>query len=103
MWAKVAEEMDIPWRAVEAMHWQLGRDDIAQRAGVVPFTLETGPHTLPLPSRLIYMRSNPNMPTPGPAPQAPSQPPRYGGANLPSVADIMDVLYDTHEGQHLFP
>lgn len=24
MWAKVAEEMQVPWRAAEAMHWQLG-------------------------------------------------------------------------------
>ncbi|KAI1373727.1 hypothetical protein F4677DRAFT_187116 [Hypoxylon crocopeplum] len=40
MWAKVAEEMAIPWRAAEAMHWQLGADDIAHRAGnTTPFTL----------------------------------------------------------------
>lgn len=39
MWAKVAEEMQIPWRAAEAMHWQLGETDMARRAGVVPFTL----------------------------------------------------------------
>ncbi|KAK3946169.1 MYB DNA-binding domain-protein [Diplogelasinospora grovesii] len=39
MWAKVAEEMQIPWRAAEAMHWQLGEYDMARRAGVIPFTL----------------------------------------------------------------
>ena len=39
MWAKVAEEMAIPWRAAEAMHWQLGEADMARRAGVVPFSL----------------------------------------------------------------
>lgn len=39
MWAKVAEEMAIPWRAAEAMHWQLGEQDMARRAGVVPFAL----------------------------------------------------------------
>ncbi|KAK7980619.1 hypothetical protein PG989_013076 [Apiospora arundinis] len=39
MWAKVAEEMAIPWRAAEAMHWQLGEHDMARRAGVVPFAL----------------------------------------------------------------
>src|SRR5690348_10896715 len=39
MWAKVAEEMMVPWRAAEAMHWQLGEHDMARRAGVVPFTL----------------------------------------------------------------
>ncbi|KAJ4307136.1 hypothetical protein N0V88_000513 [Collariella sp. IMI 366227] len=39
MWAKVAEEMQVPWRAAEAMHWQLGESDMARRAGVVPFSL----------------------------------------------------------------
>lgn len=39
MWSKVAEEMAVPWRAAEAMHWQLGEADMARRAGVVPFSL----------------------------------------------------------------
>ncbi|KOS22956.1 snRNA-activating protein complex subunit 4 [Escovopsis weberi] len=39
MWAKVAEELQVPWRAAEAMHWQLGETDMARRAGVVPFSL----------------------------------------------------------------
>ncbi|KAI5462270.1 hypothetical protein BGZ63DRAFT_355137 [Mariannaea sp. PMI_226] len=39
MWAKVAEEMAVPWRAAEAMHWQLGESDMARRAGVIPFSL----------------------------------------------------------------
>ena len=38
MWAKIAKEMGIPWRAAEAMHWQLGEEDIARRAGTVPFS-----------------------------------------------------------------
>lgn len=29
----------MPWRAAEAMHWQLGEVDMARRAGVVPFSL----------------------------------------------------------------
>ncbi len=41
MWSKVAEEMQIPWRAAEAMHWQLGEQDMARRAGVVPFSLSS--------------------------------------------------------------
>ncbi|KAH7012711.1 uncharacterized protein B0I36DRAFT_223834, partial [Microdochium trichocladiopsis] len=39
MWAKVAEEMGIPWRAAEAMHWHLGEVNMAERAGVTPFCL----------------------------------------------------------------
>src|SRR5579862_3653707 len=41
MWSKIAEEMAIPWRAAEAMHWQLGEQDMAKRAGVLPFTLSS--------------------------------------------------------------
>ncbi|KFY81551.1 hypothetical protein V500_11304 [Pseudogymnoascus sp. VKM F-4518 (FW-2643)] len=58
MWAKVAEEMGVPWRAAEAMHWQLGEADMARRAGVVPFSLSSAPadapahgHARPLSSR----------------------------------------------------
>ncbi|KAK0386566.1 hypothetical protein NLU13_6401 [Sarocladium strictum] len=39
MWSKVAEELAVPWRAAEAMHWLLGEADMARRAGVVPFSL----------------------------------------------------------------
>ena len=42
MWAKVAEDLGVPWRAAEAMHWQLGEHDMARRAGVVPFSMAPG-------------------------------------------------------------
>ncbi|OJD09460.1 hypothetical protein ACJ73_10297 [Blastomyces percursus] len=38
MWAKIAEEMSIPWRAVEAMHWQLGEQEMARQSRTVPFS-----------------------------------------------------------------
>ncbi|KAA8896796.1 hypothetical protein FN846DRAFT_270929 [Sphaerosporella brunnea] len=41
MWQMIAKEMGIPWRAAEAMHWQLGEQDMAHRAGVVPFSLSS--------------------------------------------------------------
>ena len=41
IWSKIAEEMAIPWRAAEAMHWQLGEQEMARRAGVVPFSLSS--------------------------------------------------------------
>jgi hypothetical protein len=41
MWGKVAQEIGLPWRAVEAMHWQLGEQNMARRAGVVPFSLSS--------------------------------------------------------------
>ena len=42
MWAPLASELGIPWRAAEAMHWQLGENDMARRAGVTPFSLAGG-------------------------------------------------------------
>src|SRR5947209_6629194 len=51
MWAPVAEEMSIPWRAAEAMHWQLGEQEMARRAGVTPFSLSNTSNT-----------SSPNLP-----------------------------------------
>ncbi|KAF9885453.1 hypothetical protein FE257_012889 [Aspergillus nanangensis] len=49
MWSKVAEEMAIPWRAAEAMHWQLGEQEMARRAGVVPFSLSSAAIDPPAP------------------------------------------------------
>ncbi|KAI1117535.1 hypothetical protein F5Y14DRAFT_352895 [Nemania sp. NC0429] len=40
MWAKVAEEMAVPWRAAEAMHWEIGVEGMARRAGVTAFALD---------------------------------------------------------------
>jgi hypothetical protein len=37
MWSEIAQEMSIPWRAAESMHWQLGEQDMARRAGERPF------------------------------------------------------------------
>ncbi|KAI0205503.1 hypothetical protein F4808DRAFT_236252 [Astrocystis sublimbata] len=66
MWAKVAEEMAIPWRAAEAMHWQLGEQDMARRAGVTPFslsaqTLETA-HGAPRSARHAHSSSQGGLP-----------------------------------------
>ncbi|RPB26288.1 hypothetical protein L211DRAFT_758014, partial [Terfezia boudieri ATCC MYA-4762] len=41
MWVMIAREMKIPWRAAEAMHWQLGEEEIARRAGTVPFSFSS--------------------------------------------------------------
>lgn len=42
IWAPIAEEMSIPWTEVEAMHWQLGQQEMAQRASD---TLTSTSHT----------------------------------------------------------
>lgn len=33
--------MAVPWRAAEAMHWQIGESEMARRAGVTPFSLSS--------------------------------------------------------------
>jgi hypothetical protein len=33
----IAKEMSLPWRAVESMHWQMGAEEMAQRANVAVF------------------------------------------------------------------
>jgi hypothetical protein len=79
MWAKVAEEMAIPWRAAEAMHWQLGEQEMARRAGVVPFSLS--PATEEPPTKIH--RSNAVMPRL----RRPSGP-RTAPPQLPSVEEL---------------
>ncbi|KAG6125434.1 hypothetical protein E4U38_007650 [Claviceps purpurea] len=59
MWSKVAEELAVPWRAAEAMHWALGEADMARRAGVIPFALaavnlESGPRAAPTTPRASF-------------------------------------------------
>lgn len=39
MWEKIAKEMALPWRAAEAMHWQIGEIEMASRANVPVFHL----------------------------------------------------------------
>jgi len=39
MWEKIAKEMQLPWRAAEAMHWQIGEVEMASRANVPVFHL----------------------------------------------------------------
>lgn len=41
MWEEIARDMQMPWRAVEAQHWILGSENIANRAGVAPFPART--------------------------------------------------------------
>ncbi|KAK4918639.1 hypothetical protein LTR28_013115, partial [Elasticomyces elasticus] len=42
MWEKISKEMALPWRAAEAMHWQIGEAEMAQRANVPVFHLVAG-------------------------------------------------------------
>lgn len=69
MWSQVAKEMGIPWRAAESMHWQLGEQEMARRAGVVPFSLSSVALDAPPKKRSPSRRSpSPGAPDEGPAP-----------------------------------
>ena len=82
MWSRIAEEMAIPWRAAEAMHWQMGENEMARRAGVSPFTLaNNNSHAPPPPppTRTLARHSSDMTPhmrrnsgPPGSIPQLPS-------------------------------
>ena len=39
MWNPIANELGVPWRAAEAMHWELGKQEMARRANVTPFSI----------------------------------------------------------------
>ncbi|CAJ2508648.1 Uu.00g136740.m01.CDS01 [Anthostomella pinea] len=41
MWAEIAEELAVSWRAAEAMHWQLGYEEMWRRGRVVHFAPST--------------------------------------------------------------
>ncbi|KAF4637520.1 hypothetical protein G7Y89_g548 [Cudoniella acicularis] len=86
MWSKVAEELGVPCRAAEAMHWQLGEADMASRAGVVPFSLSG--ITADVPSCAMSGRpsSGSSFSRPATAHSAPSSTKRIGGGSPRTIA-----------------
>ncbi|KAL4796184.1 hypothetical protein BDV19DRAFT_153384 [Aspergillus venezuelensis] len=82
MWSKVAEEMAIPWRAAEAMHWQLGEQEMARRAGVVPFSLSSSAIDPPM-TRTRRASTSLSRPRKGSASRSIHLPPQ-----LPSVQEL---------------
>ncbi|EEQ90566.1 hypothetical protein RJZ56_004603 [Blastomyces dermatitidis] len=80
MWSKIAFEMGIPWRAAEAMHWQLGEHEMARRAGVLPFLLRH-PTTEQPPPKLRRINTAASRPKRDSAV-------RGSGQQLPSVAEL---------------
>ena len=77
MWAMIAEILGIPWRAVEAMIWQMGEVEIARRAGTVPFSLSSS----------VVLDKNKQDPAPSPA-----------GTDLSAPVDSGDQTFN--QGQH---
>lgn len=59
MWEKIAKEMALPWRAAEAMHWQIGEVEMANRANVPVFHLAGYSPSQPTPSSYSTSISTP--------------------------------------------
>ena len=83
MWSKIAEEMTIPWRAAEAMHWQMGEQDMARRAGVVPFSLNSQSGFPAVHQRQMHARHSSHN-----SRLRRDSAPRLGAAQLPSLAEL---------------
>ena len=47
IWTPLAKELQVPWRSAEAMHWALGEEDMARRAGSTLFTMAAAGSTNP--------------------------------------------------------
>jgi hypothetical protein len=110
MWAKVAEEMQVPWRAAEAMHWQLGEADMARRAGVTPFSLQPGgpegkqPYHRTPEGKQPYHRTSPSdghSPQYGGGPSHAAGSPHYG--RTPVMMDISARLPPPGHGASVVP
>ena len=39
IWTPLANELQVPWRAAESMHWLIGETDMARRAGSALFSM----------------------------------------------------------------
>lgn len=67
MWEKIAKEMQLPWRAAEAMHWQIGEIEMASRANVPVFHLaNSSSQSSSQPQAQPQQYSNFSTPTPAP-------------------------------------
>lgn len=75
MWDMVAKEMNMPARAIEAMHWQMGEREMAERANTHPFQLASTsssslrspptPTITPVSAYVANTHNEPELPAPG--------------------------------------
>lgn len=93
MWEKISKEMALPWRAAEAMHWQIGEVEMAQRANVPVFHLAGQSNTTATPGAMPDSRSSTS---PGSVASGPAYGPGYSRAHshthnhsLPQASHMM--------------
>lgn len=60
MWKLVANEMKIPWRSAEGMHWIMGETEMARRANVTPFSNTIQPSSVSNMATTLYSNGNHN-------------------------------------------
>ncbi|KAI9716871.1 MAG: hypothetical protein M1828_007532 [Chrysothrix sp. TS-e1954] len=79
MWERVAKELKMPWRAAEEMHWLMGKDELAQRAGATPFRGVSAASTSVIPMAPTSVPGIPITTSFAPA-NSFAQQPRYGSS-----------------------
>ena len=60
MWKLVANEMKIPWRSAEGMHWIMGETEMARRANVTPFSNTIQTSSMSNTATTVYSNANTN-------------------------------------------
>lgn len=130
MWEKIAKEMQLPWRAAEAMHWQIGEIEMAQRANVPVFHLASGSQStsqptsateprvsrsppssvLPAPSSTYiqghsHTQSHPpaQLPRPGPQPISPAQARLRRNSGDSSIVDGSSIRHRADSARSMPP
>ncbi|EED14489.1 conserved hypothetical protein [Talaromyces stipitatus ATCC 10500] len=98
MWAEIAQEMNVPWRAAEAMHWELGEQEMARRAGPIALrakrnmTLRSKPrhHSLKI-NHCVSLSPSPRTTILHPPPQSSIRHPNpaQGQLRLPSIEELI--------------
>lgn len=87
MWNKIAKEMNVPWRTVEAMHWKIGQEEMHNRANAPVFQLHPSAHsTMPStpahpPQNFTPMNAGQLLPNPSPHHAQPPPSMQSGPAN----------------------
>ncbi|KAI9657009.1 MAG: hypothetical protein M1821_003175 [Bathelium mastoideum] len=97
MWEKVAKELCMPYRAAEAMHWQLGEHEMASRANVPIFQLSNISTSVPSIPQNSTSASAPIMPT-----NYTGYPSSAGPSPLASPPSTMPALTPSHSRRNSY-
>ena len=90
MWEKISKEMQLPWRAAEAMHWQIGEVEMAQRANVPVFHLAgQGATSHQHSSSMSEIRASSTSPPSATGPPSTASYPHTHNHSLPQIQPVL--------------